>query len=114
MRTYSTQQGNTAQLKDSANLKGIVPASVDPIIEAAAPVYERFGKDLVITSGTDGQHMQGSLHYVGKALDLRASEAWGYSDRVRGQIAGHLRRELGPNYDIVIEPTHIHAEHDPS
>ena len=33
-----------------------------------------FGHDLVITSGKDSVHTAGSLHAVGKALDLRTSD----------------------------------------
>ena len=113
MHTYSTSKGTEAQLIDGVDLEGIVPASVDPIIDAARTVYDRFGKDLVITSATDGQHMAGSLHYEGKALDLRASEAWGYSDRVRKQIVQHLRRTLGPAFDVVLHDSHVHIERDP-
>ena len=114
MRSYSTSTGTAATLKDGVSLDGIVPASVDPIVDAARTVYDRFGKELVITSGTDGRHMQGSLHYVGKALDLRASAPWGYTERVRRQIVAHLRKELGDAYDVVLHRTHIHVEHDPS
>jgi len=30
-----------------------------------------FGHDLIITSGKDGEHVPGSLHYTGRAVDAR-------------------------------------------
>lgn len=115
MRTYTTQQGSQAHLKDdSVNMQGTVPASVDPIIDAASTVYEDLGYELIITSANDGQHMQGSLHYEGKALDLRGSRAWGYSPVDLRTITSHLRDRLGDAYDVVRHDTHIHVEHDPS
>ncbi len=58
------------RLKDGVSINGIKP----PIIAVLAPaalIWERHGQELVVTAGTDGKHMKGSLHYVGLALDFR-------------------------------------------
>lgn len=114
MRTYVTSQGTTALLKDgSVNMEATEPSAVDPIIDAAKPLYEPTEQRLVITSAADGVHSKGSLHYPengsegGQALDLRI---WNLPDPQR--TANELQRELGADYDVVLESDHIHVEMD--
>jgi len=62
--------------------------------------------DAVVTAGLDGQHMEGSLHYQGLAIDIRLkdyAEAW----------MKFLENRLGRGWDIVVEGDHIHIERDP-
>jgi len=64
-----------------------------------------------VTSINDGKHMPGSLHYSGRAADLRTahlsgSEARGWAELLRLRLAG-----LG--FDIVLESDHLHIEYDP-
>lgn len=61
--------------------------------------------DIYITSLRDGNHSAGSLHYDGLAFDMRNPEP-------QIKIAD-IKSHLGPNYDIVVEPNHIHIEYDP-
>ena len=69
-----------------------------------------------ITSICDGNHMAGSKHYEGKAFDFRT-----WIDNAGNQLPQldkqHLKKalqdELGDDYDVVIESTHIHVEYDP-
>jgi len=77
-------------------------------VSAAAMVYEWKGaKELVITSGRDGEHMEGSRHNDGRAVDLRI---WSLAaDRLKGAVET-LERLLGSAYDIVLESTHLHIE----
>ena len=83
---------------------------LDPILKAALAeieyVYAKFHTELVITSGKDGTHGNNSLHYEGKAVDLRT---WNVLDALVKQLKVHL----GPNYDVVLEDTHLHVEYDP-
>jgi hypothetical protein len=63
---------------------------------------------LVITSGNDAEHMEGSLHYKNRAIDLRI---WGL---VAPHVAAQELREcLGDDFDVVCEKTHVHVEWDP-
>lgn len=70
---------------------------------------EMTGVEMVITAIFDGTHMEGSKHYTGNAFDVRR---WYVGSRVKEFIA-RLKTALGPNYDVVNEPTHIHIEYDP-
>lgn len=88
-----------------------IKAGVQPrnlvIAAAVANVGHEMDVDVVITSGTDGQHMQGSKHYTGEALDIRlvANEA---------EFVQRLGAHLGANYQLIVERDHLHVEYDPS
>lgn len=97
------------KLKEGVNLDGVSWRMFFAAI-AAEKVYQKFGAELVITAGVDGKHMEGSLHYKGLALDLRTFNLKGYET----QVAEELRKELGDDYDVVLEGDHIHCEYDPS
>ena len=91
-----------------------VKADVRPksltIMAAAANVAELLGLSLTVTSGEDGQHMAGSRHYTGDAIDIRRRNlAAGQVE----QVMGGLKERLGAGYDVVLERTHIHVEYDP-
>ncbi len=70
---------------------------------------EMTGVEMVITAIFDGTHMDGSKHYEGNAFDMRR---WHVGLRVKEFIA-RLKTALGPDYDVVNEPSHIHIEYDP-
>lgn len=73
-------------------------------------------RDAVITSGNDGSHMVGSLHYKGLAVDLRSRDL---SQAVTYRLAAALRQRLNGDanhnrpYQVVIESNHLHLEYDP-
>ena len=79
-------------------------------IERANEVYAAHGEpELVITSGTEGTHSHGSLHYVGLAVDLRLP-----NDRTKCvAIRNELAERLGQDYDVVLEADHCHIEVQP-
>ena len=76
----------------------------------AGHVYDRYNKECTITSGTDGTHSRGSEHYKGDALDFRTRHL---AEGEKDKIGLEIRERLGPDYDVVIEGTHIHVEFDP-
>lgn len=81
---------------------------IKPIIDRLS--LEIFGREAIVTSGNDGQHMPGSLHYKGLAMDLRTR------DQTHAKItafATRLQMEIGDDYDVVVEKDHIHVEYDP-
>lgn len=65
-----------------------------------------FTDEMVITSTFEGTHSSGSLHYAHFAIDLRLPG-------VAFEFANRLRKELGKDYDVVLESNHIHIEYDP-
>lgn len=77
----------------------------------AASIYAALGVPFVITSGTDGTHITGSLHYSGNAMDLRR---WDLDAKGKtGLAVSQLESALGSNFDVVLESNHIHVEFDP-
>tara|TARA_R110000803_G_scaffold3216_3_gene10929 strand:- start:3161 stop:3475 length:315 start_codon:yes stop_codon:yes gene_type:complete len=97
------------RFKRGVKIRGLKPemAAAIPII---ASTYFRLGyTDCVFTSGVDGDHMEGSKHYEGGALDLRIWEV-PHDDlsHLKAAIAGALTDE----FDVVGEETHIHIEFD--
>ena len=69
-------------------------------------VLTKHGIELVVTSTYEGNHSAGSLHYANQAFDFR-------SERITEQMINQMRLDLGADYDIVDENTHIHLEYDP-
>lgn len=80
------------------------------IIMTALDIYEDLGVPLVITSLTDGTHMENSKHYSGEAVDLRT---FYFTKAIAEDVTWQLQVELGNNYDVIFEGDHIHCEYDP-
>ena len=91
-----------------------VKAGVTPpmlvIAAAAANVAETLRLTAVITSGTDGKHMEGSKHYTLAALDFRTSH---WSTPTQQVFITGMRSRLGRKYQVVHKRDHIHFEYDP-
>lgn len=71
------------------------------------------GIEIVVTAGRDGRHKTGSLHYKGRAVDIRT---WNLKNpaKVRDLVAFRL----GKDYDVLFEnpgqeDQHLHVEWDP-
>ena len=94
------------KFKDGVDWTNIHPQIVQKM-DGVDAIYRGFGVEAVITSGRDGKHGIGSLHYEGKAFDLRT---W----NVIEEVARQLRMYLGPDFDVVVESDHIHVEFDPN
>ena len=67
----------------------------------------------LVTSGAEGEHSPGSLHYSGNALDFRTRDLTSYQVVC---LVGRISQALGPDYDVLDEydPPHLHVEYDPS
>lgn len=113
----ATKAGATVKFKSGVSL------NLQPEMSRALPLIEAAHADAlltrgaIITSGDDGIHSQGSLHYVGLALDLRTNDL---TNVEVSRLAVALRKRLNGSaqvnrpYQVVIEPTHIHVEYDPA
>lgn len=97
------------KLKEGASLKDVSWRMFDAAIKVES-VLAHFGVDTVITAGTDGKHMVGSLHYRGLALDVRTRDL---KDEDKQPAATAIRQVLGADFDVVLEGDHFHIEHDP-
>lgn len=73
-------------------------------------VYRKFHTNtLWITSIADGKHKIDSKHYdkpYSNAIDYRI---W----NVLNSLVREIKKELGPDYDVVLEKDHLHVEYDP-
>ena len=79
--------------------------------------YAIYNHDCVITDGTGHGHKEGSLHFVGMALDFRMNNIHGID---REKIVYRIKEYLSNDFDVVLEefvddPTndHLHVEFDP-
>lgn len=96
-----------------------VTPQIDRMLHVAATVYaEVMGPafSVVVTSGNDGKHMAGSLHYKDLAIDLRTGHAWEKPLMTQAEaqaLRDELDRRLGVGYDVVLEKDHVHCEWDP-
>ena len=78
----------------------------------ASEVYKSFEVDFVITSITDGKHsQQNSFHYSGNAIDIRIKNI--PAKKMIDDIFLEIRRRLTKDYQVILEPTHIHIEYQP-
>jgi hypothetical protein len=66
--------------------------------------------ELVVTSLLDGEHMDGSLHYQGLAVDVRTRNIPPASLPI---LESESKTRLGVDYDVVLEADHLHVEFDP-
>ena len=96
---------------NTVNVTGLKPEIVKILgtVWKVATELNGINYELVITSAKDGQHKTGSKHYSGEAIDIRSRDM-----RNKVGLKRRLQEEIGKDYDIVIEETHIHIEYDPS
>lgn len=97
------------KLKPGVRLNGVqAPMVLGALVVAS--VFAARGFDCVITAATDGQHKPGSLHYCGLALDFRTRHVGG--NPVLAELVDAIKAALGPEFDVVLEATHLHVEYD--
>ena len=63
-------------------------------------------EELVITSTSEGVHLDFSKHYQHKAIDKRYRN-------IDPQKVAEFRELLGPGYDVIVGKGYIHIEWDP-
>lgn len=93
-------------LKSGVRIKGITPE----LVYAAGVVQRILGAvDCVITSALDGEHSPNSKHYIGDAIDIRTRDL---TPEARQGFRDKVAAALGPEFDVVLEATHLHIELD--
>ena len=93
--------------KQGVELNGVRPE----IVAAMIVVGLVAGRDIVITSVTEGKHSRGSLHYIGHAFDIRIRDIKNPEDI--DSLVMTIREHLTDEFDVVLEATHIHVEFQP-
>jgi len=88
---------------------------IDEIIPIIDEVYWReLGYEAICTSARDS-HSAG-LHPLGRALDLRTwtspDSGKQISKLTRKRLSYRLEDAIGPEFQVVTEPDHIHIEFD--
>jgi hypothetical protein len=97
-------------IKAGVDLRGIAP-QLAIAYTIASNIYQRHcNVPCIITSASDGKHGVNSLHYKGKALDLRTYNLPTASVNL---VVHSLKDALGEQFDVVLESDHIHVEFDP-
>lgn len=96
------------KIKEGASLIGL-KIEMRKVLITAEYIYKKLNQELVVTSGTDGTHSAGSLHYYGYALDFRTRF---FTDEEKKQVVEELRKTLQSDYHVVEHQTHIHVEYD--
>lgn len=81
----------------------------------AKDVWRDAGQELTVTALRDGTHRPGSLHYVGKAVDVRTKDL---PSQLKPILIAELKSRLTSSYDVVFEDEgganeHLHIEYDP-
>lgn len=82
------------------------------VVNAATSL--RLPVDMLITSGRDGTHMEGSLHYRDRALDFRTKHLTRSQKYV---LRDTVQQRLGAKYQAILESVgkrneHLHVEYD--
>lgn len=83
----------------------------------ADAIFEKLAaREAMVTSINDKVHKPGSLHYEGKAFDLRTKDLPNDTPPV---LRRALATALGPEFDVLLESEgtdneHIHVEYDPA
>ncbi len=98
-------------IKVGAKIEGSKPEIILAIV-IVSKVLEKYTVETVITELTGGEHMEGSLHYSGYAVDIRSRDI---SPELMQVISTEIKNALGNDFDVVVEenPSHIHIEFQP-
>jgi hypothetical protein len=97
------------KIKPGANYDDLTPA-MKRACSVAENAFNAYDYILVLTSGRDSVHGPTTLHGDGNAGDFRTRQI---RDEIREQIVSDIRRELGKDFDVILESDHLHIEHDP-
>jgi len=100
---------DNVEAKEGVELEGLSAIMTIVLIEAPS-IWQKYGKNLVITSALEGKHCKDSLHYSGFALDLRNRDI---SIKDREDVKKELSSVLGRDFTVLLESDHYHVEYDP-
>lgn len=99
-------------IKPGVDVKGISTETMLGVMILTS-VFWRHGIPTVITSCRDGKHKDGSLHYIGDAVDIRLPSRFNATVGIDLKLLAEGREALGEQYDLILEADHLHLEFDP-
>lgn len=105
------------KVKRGANIQGL-QLPMRAVLRIYETLWEAHGFPPCVTSGLDGEHMGGSLHAHGLAVDLRTwRNKYGQQmgQETKSEMVAMLRMSLAdvsPRYQVVVRKSHIHVEYD--
>ena len=95
---------------------GVVFWNMHPKIIWALEEIDKIHKEMAaselctVTAARDSDHMKGSLHYEGRAVDIRTRTIYGGDKQY---FKDKVKAALGEGFDVVLESDHLHVEWDP-
>ena len=99
----------TLRLKPGVRLHGIEPQMI-LAMHIAEQCCAELGTDCTVTSAVEAKHGAKSLHYVGRAIDIRTRTL---TPERQETLRERIASRLGTDFDVLREATHIHIEWDP-
>jgi len=100
------------KIKRGATIAGL-DIRMRPVLIAADELWREHGEEVAITSGLDGTHSAGSLHYYGLAVDCR-TRYFTNPGVTATELQHRLDKKHGSGvYDVIYHKNHIHVEYDP-
>ena len=93
-------------IKAGVDISRLRPEIRKKLTKIANIIWSLDQEEFVITSTYEGTHSEGSLHYANLAVDIRENQK-------NPLTIVEIRRELGADYDVILEADHIHIEYDP-
>jgi hypothetical protein len=95
---------------DDCRIAGLEPEALLGMIVLAETYRGLFGRRILWTECTGGEHKAGSLHYVGLAADFRTNDL---TQEQQMSLFTDGRSDLGGDFDLVNEGDHGHLEFQP-
>ena len=99
----------TLHIKDGVGLAGLQHEALWAI-DRVNEVFDMHSVDCWVTSARGDQHSNHSHHYKGLAVDFRNRHL---NPRQSVEIVAQMEHVLGPEYQVIVESSHIHVEYDP-
>ena len=103
------------KLKEGVDISNLHP-KMELVLKVLDALFQLwFNQEMVVTAGRDGKHMEGSLHYEGRAVDIRTKTL---TNRDKMRVLAGVLWVLPVEFEYVLESVnkpqeHLHIEYDP-
>lgn len=74
-------------------------------------IFDEFGVDAELTSGREGDHVPGSMHWKGLAYDITVRSYIIEANLL--EMTKRVIERLGDDYDVILTGKTFHVEFDP-